>query len=299
MIGEFSELTGISKRMIRHFDALGLLAPHAIDEGSGYRFYSSSQIHLATKIRYLQEFGFSLKEIHALILTNPDSDSLYEVLRDQEVKLRTEADQKIGQLLKLKQLIDYVVYHRQSLDELPLNDAQRSLQMDIYQTLKEEIKALPSSMLVEEHIDEMCAHLAHEFVSFVTFDIDQFIKVNENFGFETGDKVIYRFHSIIQNNFKTLLEQDVRNRYSRLGGDEFGILLFNIDQETLIQRIEGVLAQMRLHDFNQEGCSTPLTSSCGLYTTSSLLHAHELMHNSTKALISAKRSGRDQYAIYE
>lgn len=299
LIGEFSELTGISKRMIRHFDAMGLLAPHRIDQETGYRFYSAGQLQSATKIRYLQEFGFSLKEIHELLSNPPDAETFLEILKDQELKLRQESDLKIGQLLKLKKLIDCVLQKPIGLEALPLDTVKRSLQMDIYLSLKEEMKALPSATLLNEHIEDHYKSLDGIPVAFVAFDIDSFLKVNDSFGYDVGDKVIYRFYGIIRDSFKDLMILDGRNRLSRLGGDEFGLFVVGVDKATLLTAVESVLANTRSHDFTQEGCNMPLTSSCGICLATKISHPHDLVHQSGKALIAAKRNGRDQYLLHE
>ncbi len=295
LIGEFSELTGISKRMIRHFDGLGLLAPHRIDRDTGYRFYAMNQVQNATKIRYLQDFGFSLKEIQDLITDQPTAEDLLDILKDQEVKLRNEADLKIGQLLKLKKLIDYVVAHGKGLDEIPLNTAERSLTMDFYQTLKQEMMSLTSTALLQEHIEEHYQQLEGTLVGFINFDIDHFITVNEKFGFEVGDKVIYRFYQLIRDGFADLLKQDVRNRFSRMGGDEFGIFIVNANVEAVEACVKKVIEGTAAHRFSVEGCEMPITASCGLAFSTHISHPHDLIHQSSKALIAAKRNGRNQY----
>lgn len=40
-IGEFSQLGRVSVRMLRHYDATGLLKPAKVDHLSGYRFYTA------------------------------------------------------------------------------------------------------------------------------------------------------------------------------------------------------------------------------------------------------------------
>lgn len=43
-IGEFSKLSRVSVRMLRHYDELGLLAPSEVDPMTGYRYYSERQL---------------------------------------------------------------------------------------------------------------------------------------------------------------------------------------------------------------------------------------------------------------
>ena len=39
-IGRFSRLTGVGVKALRHYDEVGLLVPAAVDDETGYRFYS-------------------------------------------------------------------------------------------------------------------------------------------------------------------------------------------------------------------------------------------------------------------
>ncbi|MDQ0361753.1 MerR family transcriptional regulator [Breznakia pachnodae] len=66
-IGEFSKLSNISIRMLRHYDELELLVPSQIDDMSGYRYYSANQLEIANKIQRLKELGFSLTIIKEII----------------------------------------------------------------------------------------------------------------------------------------------------------------------------------------------------------------------------------------
>ena len=54
-IGEFSTLTRLSVRMLRYYDANGVLSPAATDDFTGHRFYASSQVRDATLIRQLRD----------------------------------------------------------------------------------------------------------------------------------------------------------------------------------------------------------------------------------------------------
>jgi len=60
-IGEFSRLTGVSYRLLRLYDEIGLLKPFATD--SGYRGYGAEQLGRLNRILVLRDLGFSLDEI--------------------------------------------------------------------------------------------------------------------------------------------------------------------------------------------------------------------------------------------
>ena len=66
-IGEFSKLTMISIKMLRHYDEIGLLAPETVDSFTGYRYYSARQLEAAGKIQALKSMGFGLATIREIL----------------------------------------------------------------------------------------------------------------------------------------------------------------------------------------------------------------------------------------
>ena len=100
-IGEFSRLCRVSPRMLRHYDALGLLCPEAVGE-NGYRYYHQEQLSRLLKIQKLQKYGFRLSEVGELLALGEEEllprlhrrrlDAHYEVCRMQEHLRELEAD---------------------------------------------------------------------------------------------------------------------------------------------------------------------------------------------------------------
>jgi DNA-binding transcriptional MerR regulator/effector-binding domain-containing protein len=66
-IGDFSQLGRVSVRMLRHYDALGLLKPAEVDHLSGYRFYAVEQLPRLNRILALKDLGLSLEQISRLL----------------------------------------------------------------------------------------------------------------------------------------------------------------------------------------------------------------------------------------
>lgn len=103
-IGEISIQTGVSQRMIRHFESLNLLKP---DRLGSYRTYSLKEVELIKKIKELQGLGLSLKEIKTS-LEQSDSrleDSLLNALtrnRTQQNELKHQRDSIVQSLQSLK-----------------------------------------------------------------------------------------------------------------------------------------------------------------------------------------------------
>lgn len=65
-IGEFSKLSHLTIKALRFYEKKGLLIPEAIDERTGYRYYQTSQLESATKIKAYRQLGLTIEEIKAI-----------------------------------------------------------------------------------------------------------------------------------------------------------------------------------------------------------------------------------------
>lgn len=100
-IGEFSRLGRVSPRMLRHYDALGLLCPDQVGE-NGYRYYRQEQLVRLLQIQRLQKYGFRLAEVAELLSLSDEEllprlhrrrlDAHYEIHLMQERLRELEAD---------------------------------------------------------------------------------------------------------------------------------------------------------------------------------------------------------------
>lgn len=70
-IGDFARLGGVSARMLRHYDGLGLLRPARIDEASGYRYYDAAQLADLNRLVALKDLGFRLEDVGDLLDADP------------------------------------------------------------------------------------------------------------------------------------------------------------------------------------------------------------------------------------
>ena len=65
-IGQAAARSGVSPKMLRHYESLGLLPPVA-RTGAGYRLYGEKEVHTLRFIRRARDLGFSMAEIAELL----------------------------------------------------------------------------------------------------------------------------------------------------------------------------------------------------------------------------------------
>jgi Cu(I)-responsive transcriptional regulator len=107
-IGAAAKASGVSAKMIRHYEQLGLFPqPHRTD--SGYRQYTPQEIHTLRFIRGARNLGFSLEQIAELLglWQNPKRPSR-QVKTLAEAHIR-ELEQKAQELLAMKATLEHLV----------------------------------------------------------------------------------------------------------------------------------------------------------------------------------------------
>lgn len=98
-IGDFSRLSRVTPRMLRHYDALGLLRPQAVGE-NGYRYYRQEQLSDLVRIQWLKGYGFSLGEIGPLL--GLEDGQLLPLLRQRRLELCRELDRQQGLIRQIE-----------------------------------------------------------------------------------------------------------------------------------------------------------------------------------------------------
>lgn len=73
-IGEFSRMTHLSVKALRHYHDMGVLEPAAIDPFTGYRSYDATQVVPAQVIRRLRDLGMPLDSIRSVLIA-PDPET--------------------------------------------------------------------------------------------------------------------------------------------------------------------------------------------------------------------------------
>ena len=109
-IGHASKRSGVSQRMIRHYETIGLI-PKAARRDSGYRDYDDKDVHTLGFIRRARDLGFPINEIAQLLALWQD-------------RSRTSADVKalaLARASELKRKEQEIQAMRRSLEQIARN----------------------------------------------------------------------------------------------------------------------------------------------------------------------------------
>jgi Cu(I)-responsive transcriptional regulator len=130
-IGEAANASGVSAKMIRHYEESGLL-PVARRTEAGYRQYDDNEVHTLRFIRHSRDLGFSLTEIAELV-------GLWQNRRrpSRQVKALAQAhidelDRKAQELLAMKATLEHLVHccHGDDRPECPILDGLARDELD-------------------------------------------------------------------------------------------------------------------------------------------------------------------------
>jgi DNA-binding transcriptional MerR regulator len=89
-IGDFARHGRVSVRMLRHYDAIGLIRPAHVDPPTGYRFYEANQLAQLNRIVALKDLGFTLAQVSAIIDEQVSAEQLRGMLRLRHAELQAE-----------------------------------------------------------------------------------------------------------------------------------------------------------------------------------------------------------------
>lgn len=105
-IGDFSKLSRVSIRMLRHYDEIGLLKPVKIDSFTGYRYYSEAQLPVMARINSLKDMGFGLAAIGEMMACYDNKEQMERYLRIRHAELTAVSEETAHRLRLLETAID-------------------------------------------------------------------------------------------------------------------------------------------------------------------------------------------------
>ena len=126
-IGQAARATGISAKMIRHYEEVGLI-PAAARSDAGYRKYTDADVHTLRFVRHARDLGFSIPEIGELVSLWHDRQRPSRQVKALAAAHIEELQQKAQELLAMKATLEHLVHccHGDERPECPILESLAS-----------------------------------------------------------------------------------------------------------------------------------------------------------------------------
>jgi DNA-binding transcriptional MerR regulator len=144
-IGDFARHGQVSVRMLRHYDATGLLRPARVDPASGYRFYEAGQLARLNRVIALKDLGFTLGQVRVLLDEQVSAEQLRGMLRLRQAELHAQITADVSRLAQVEARLAIIEME----GAMPADDIQ--------------VKRIPAVRVAE--LTATAAHLEPAFIS--------------------------------------------------------------------------------------------------------------------------------------
>ena len=269
------ELLGYKRHEIlgRHFS--GLIHPNNAD--AAHRFFSEQRTGeraaRSIEIRLQTNQGSTQAEDRGEVLVELNAMGVYTQNKDGQKEF-------IGTLGSARDI----------------TERKRSEERISYQAYHDLLTRLPNRLLFADRMTQALAHAARNKtkIAVIFIDLDLFKGINDAYGHVVGDRVLQQVAKRI---LKCVRAEDT---VSRFGGDEFSLLLINIESlEDATVAAEKILAAVRM-PLTVDGQELCLSASMGiaLYPEAGTT-IEALLHSADIAMYHVKGTGKDGYCVYD
>ncbi|MFT6434940.1 MAG: diguanylate cyclase (GGDEF)-like protein [Candidatus Azotimanducaceae bacterium] len=187
--------------------------------------------------------------------------------------------------------------------EIPLTDraSHRMLQnmhnQLTHQATHDELTGLINRKEFERELARALASAKKQNIGHIVayFDLDQFKVINNAAGYDAGDALIKELGGLLASHL-----EGSQFILSRLGGDEFGVLIEGCKKESGLTVVKKLFDEIKRFQFKWNNDSFKLTTSCGVvYLDADTESVSAILQGADSACYAAKDAGRDRLQIYE
>jgi Cu(I)-responsive transcriptional regulator len=109
-IGDAAQAAGVTPKMVRHYEALGLI-PEPARTNAGYRLYGTREVAMLRFIRQSRGLGFSMKQIESLLALWRDERRESREVKELALRQLAELEERQRELDQMKATLSDLVRH--------------------------------------------------------------------------------------------------------------------------------------------------------------------------------------------
>jgi diguanylate cyclase (GGDEF)-like protein/PAS domain S-box-containing protein len=256
-----------------------------------------------------QILGYPMAQLDLSLLGDLYQDRQLRVelkgyLRDLSQELSVTADRKVEYLTRSGERL----WIRESIRRLPwdgqflllaedITERQRMSEELEYSSTHDVLTDLYNRAYFERRLQKVLSRAprgAGGLDALMFIDVDQFKIINDTLGIRAGDQALEQIARVLS---QTVPEDAI---LARLGGDEYGVLLFNTGQQGALALGEQILHEIAKYTFVWEEQALSLSCSIGL----SMIRAgsgdkQQVLAQADSACYAAKAKGRNRLHVFE
>lgn len=131
-------------------------------------------------------------------------------------------------------------------------------------------------------------------VTLIMIDVDDFKRINDEFGHLKGDDVLIKVAAVLKKFTKR------QNDFAfRLGGDEFSILTLALSKEDVLSYANAIKDEISKLDFGKYKINISISIGVYLLNPKEKINLRDIYHYSDEALYEAKKLGKNRVVIYK
>ncbi|MDX9765718.1 MAG: bifunctional diguanylate cyclase/phosphodiesterase [Ectothiorhodospiraceae bacterium] len=192
---------------------------------------------------------------------------------------------------------------RQTLARLARKQSRELL----HQQSHDGLTGLPNRVLFVDRLEQMVKRHAEPSpgIAVMVIDIDNFKRINDSLGHRAGDDLVLKVSRVLSETLSGSppdADPELRPEHltlSRLGGDEFGIIVDGVDSLDLVRRLARSILQAMNRELDIQGHQVFITLSIGISVFPyDGRDADTLVKNADAAMYEIKQSGRNNFQFY-
>ena len=178
---------------------------------------------------------------------------------------------------------------------MDITDRRKTEELNQYIAYHDYLTELPNRRMFEEQLSKqlMAAKVSHKKLAVLLIDLDRFKSVNDTLGHSVGDALLKQLAKKLQDCL------DENQTVYRVGGDEFCIVLSEVENHSEVMSLSDKIIQKIKEEFIIEGFELNITASVGIsHSPEDGITVESLFKNADTALYFSKSQGRDQAQCY-